>query len=101
MRRFNDRQSRYAIRRSGPRQRLSLQRLDERGLPSATPFVQQTNLVSDQPGVAPITDPKLVNAWGIALARPMARLWVSDNGTGQTSLFKGGVNGSPFIQNPG
>ena len=26
------------------------------------------DLVSDQPGVAPVTDPTLVNAWGISLS---------------------------------
>jgi uncharacterized protein (TIGR03118 family) len=83
------------------RPRLSVERLDDRVLPSATGAFQQTNLVSDQPGVAPITDPNLVNPWGIALGPTGGTLWVSDNGTGQTSLFKGGVNGSPFIQNPG
>ena len=62
---------------------------------------QQTNLVSDQPGVAQITDPNLVNPWGIALGPNGGTLWVSDNGTGLASLFRGGVNGSPFIQNPG
>ena len=32
---------------------------------SATEF-QQTNLVSDIPGLAKITDPDLINAWGIS-----------------------------------
>ena len=27
---------------------------------------QQINMVSDQPGVAPLTDPDLVNAWGLS-----------------------------------
>jgi len=30
-------------------------------------FFDQTNLVSDQPGVALITDPDLVNPWGISM----------------------------------
>jgi hypothetical protein len=30
-------------------------------------FFDQTNLVSDQPGVALITDPNLVNPWGISM----------------------------------
>ena len=30
-------------------------------------LVQQTNLTSDQPGVAAHTDPNLVNAWGLAV----------------------------------
>ncbi len=37
-----------------------------------------TNLVSDQPGVAQITDPSLVNAWGIS-ASGSSPFWVSDN----------------------
>ena len=100
MRRLNHRQLRYPIRRPGPRHVLRLQRLDDRCLPSGTPFVQQTNLVSDQPGVAPVTDPNLINPWGIALP-PNGAMWVSDNGAGRTSLFRGDVNGSPFVQNPG
>ena len=39
----------------------------------------QTNLVSDQPGVAQLTDASLVNAWGLS-AGPATPLWVSDNG---------------------
>ncbi len=84
-----------------PSPRLAVERLDDRTLPSATAVFRQINLVSDQPGVAPITDPNLVNAWGIALGPTGGTLWVSDNATGMTSLFKGGVAGSPFVQNPG
>jgi uncharacterized protein (TIGR03118 family) len=93
--------SRPPIRRTATQCRLTLERLDDRCLPSATSVFQQTNLVSDQPGVAQITDPNLVNPWGIALGPNGGTLWVSDNGTGMASLFRGGVNGSPFIQNPG
>ena len=32
---------------------------------SADPLFNQTNLVSDIPGLAKITDPSLVNSWGI------------------------------------
>jgi hypothetical protein len=32
------------------------------------PLVDQTNLVSDQPGAAATTDPDLVNPWGISFA---------------------------------
>ena len=34
---------------------------------AAKEFFHQTNLVSDQPGVALITDPNLVNPWGISM----------------------------------
>jgi uncharacterized protein (TIGR03118 family) len=54
---------------------------------------QQTNLISDIPGVARITDANLVNPWGQA-ASPTSPLWVADNGTNVSSLYTGGVNGS-------
>jgi uncharacterized protein (TIGR03118 family) len=50
--------------------------------------VRQTNLVSDIPGVARITDQHLVNPWGLALA-PTSPLWVANNGTGTATLYKG------------
>jgi uncharacterized protein (TIGR03118 family) len=43
-------------------------------------------LVSDQPGVAPNTDPNLVNPLGISQA-PGNPLWVSDNGTDLSTLY--------------
>jgi uncharacterized protein (TIGR03118 family) len=47
---------------------------------------QQTNLVSDIPGLAAHTDPDLVNAWG--LARGASTFWwVNDNGTGVATLY--------------
>jgi uncharacterized protein (TIGR03118 family) len=60
-----------------------------------------SNLVSDQPGVAPITDSNLVNAWGIGLGPTGGAFWVSDNGTGKTTLYSGDVNGSPFKESTG
>jgi uncharacterized protein (TIGR03118 family) len=55
---------------------------------------RQVNLVSNIPGVAPLTDPDLVNAWGLAASpgtdqAPGTPLWVSDNGTDKTTLFIG------------
>ena len=58
----------------------------------------QHNLVSDIPGLAPITNPHLVNPWGMS-AGPSSPLWVSDNGTGLTTLYDG--NGHPFPPGPG
>jgi uncharacterized protein (TIGR03118 family) len=46
-------------------------------------------LVSDQPGVAPVTDPDLVNAWGLT-SSPTSPWWVSDNGTDKSTLYNGG-----------
>jgi uncharacterized protein (TIGR03118 family) len=45
-----------------------------------------TNLQSDIPGVAQHTDPNLVNPWGMA-ASPNGIIWVSDNGTGVSTLY--------------
>jgi uncharacterized protein (TIGR03118 family) len=53
--------------------------------------VVQTNLVSNQPGVAKITDPNLVNAWGTSYS-PTSPFWVSNNGTGTSTLYS--VNAS-------
>src|SRR5262245_34290778 len=68
---------------------------------------QQTNLVSDIPGLAAHTEPHLVNAWGIAAGPVSPALprgtpfWVSDNGTGVTTLYNGAGElfpvGSPLV----
>ena len=55
-------------------------------------FYAQTNLVSDQPGVALHTDANLVNAWGISHS-PTSPFWVSDNGMGVSTLYNG--SGTP------
>jgi uncharacterized protein (TIGR03118 family) len=47
-----------------------------------------TPLVSDQPGVAPVTDPDLVNAWGLT-STPTSPWWVADNGTNKSTLYRG------------
>ena len=70
-------------RRSAPRRR------------ARTPAAyRQINLVSDQPGTAPLTDPDLVNAWGLAAspgtnAAPGSPLWVADNGSDKATLYAG------------
>ncbi len=58
------------------------------------PGFVQTNLVSDVPGLAQVTDPNLVNAWGASYLGT-SPLWVSDNGTGVSTLYSGGVHGGP------
>src|SRR5215469_4066659 len=55
---------------------------------------RQINLVSDQPGKAPLMDPDLVNAWGLAAspgtnAKPGTPLWVADNGSDKATLYQG------------
>src|SRR5205085_1665459 len=56
-----------------------------------------TNLVSDQAGVAAVTDTTLVNAWGISLS-PGSPFWVSANGSDLSELYSGDVNGSAIGQ---
>ena len=52
---------------------------------------QLTNLVSNQVGKAKHTDPLLVNAWGIAYG-PGGPFWLSDTGTGFSTIYDGGGN---------
>ena len=59
-----------------------------------TTAYRQINLVSDQPGKAPLKDPDLVNAWGLAAspgtnAAPGSPLWVADNGSDKATLYTG------------
>jgi uncharacterized protein (TIGR03118 family) len=58
----------------------------------------RTDLVSNQPGIAPVTDPNLVNAWGLVALGP-SPWWVSDNGTGDSSLYN--AMGQPVIASGG
>jgi uncharacterized protein (TIGR03118 family) len=48
----------------------------------------QTNLVSNVSGVAPVTDPQLINPWGIS-RMSVSVWWISDNATGLSTLYKG------------
>lgn len=59
-------------------------------------FFKANPLVSDQSGVAPVTDPLLVNAWGVAFIPPIpvilpdgSPFWISDNGSGFSTLYDG------------
>jgi len=52
----------------------------------------QTNLVSSDSSVpAEFTDPNLINPWGVSHG-PGGPLWVSDNGTGVTTIYDGAGN---------
>jgi len=54
----------------------------------------QTNLIANKASLgAKLVDPNLTNAWGLA-AGPNDPLWVSDNNSGDASVYSGGVNGS-------
>src|SRR5882762_7430639 len=57
---------------------------------------QLTNLVSNQVGAARHTDPLLVNAWGLVYA-PGSPFWISDNGSGWSTLY-GGTGGKAPLE---
>ncbi len=63
---------------------------------TASAQYERTDLVSNQPGVAPTTDPRLVNAWGL-VALPTSPWWVSDNGTGFSTLYNGAGLQTPLF----
>jgi uncharacterized protein (TIGR03118 family) len=60
---------------------------------------RQTNLVSNIPGLAQLTDPNLVNPWGMA-AGPTTPLWVADNGADVATLYQGGLKRQPVSAVP-
>jgi uncharacterized protein (TIGR03118 family) len=63
-----------------------------------TDIYLQHNLVSDLHAHTEVTDPNLVNAWGIAFG-PTGPFWISDNHTGRISVYNGA--GRPFpLDNP-
>jgi uncharacterized protein (TIGR03118 family) len=70
---------------------------------SATGFAQhytQTNLVSNTPGVAPVTDSQLINPWGLSRASG-SPWWISDQATGFSTLYNGpGVKQSLIVTIP-
>ena len=53
-----------------------------------------TNLQSDIPGLAAHVDPNLVNPWGMAVPSATGPIWVSDNGTGVSTLYNP-LDGTP------
>jgi uncharacterized protein (TIGR03118 family) len=71
-------------RRKTPCIRPSLETLEARMTPSAD-FVQ-SNLISDIPGMAQITNPNSVNAWGL-VAGPTSPFWVANQGSGTSTLY--------------
>src|SRR5262245_43121452 len=78
------------------RSRVALEALESRCLLSTAGRLEQRNLVSDQPGVAEITDANLVNPWGISESPNGGAFWLSDNGTGLSPLYLGDLAGSPI-----
>jgi uncharacterized protein (TIGR03118 family) len=65
---------------------------------------QQTNLVSDIMGMAPLTEPNLKNPWGITRSSG-SPWWVANNNSGTSTLYTGAgvavpINGTGFITIP-
>jgi uncharacterized protein (TIGR03118 family) len=56
-----------------------------------------TNFQSDIPGVAQHVDPNLVNPWGMATPSSTGPIWVSDNGTGVSTLYARDGTANPLI----
>ena len=54
------------------------------------------NLQSDIHGVATNTDPNLVNSWGMTVS-PNGTIWVSDNGTGVSTLYNQDGTAVPLV----
>ena len=57
---------------------------------------KQTNLISDIPGMAPTTDPNLVNPWGLSRSSG-SPWWVSNNGPGLATLYTGTGAINPLV----
>jgi uncharacterized protein (TIGR03118 family) len=79
---------------------LTLSALQTRADDCSTGCFTQTNLVSDIPGLAKITDPQLVNPWGVSHS-PTSPFWTSNQGkntatlyavTGETTVTKVNIN---------
>ena len=63
--------------------------------PASAQYIR-TELVSNQSGVAPTTDPHLANGWGL-VTLPGSPYWVSDNGTGFSTLCDGAGQQIPLF----
>src|SRR5204863_5391496 len=77
---------------------LVLEELESRFVPTVT--FTRTDLVSDVPGQAAMTDPNLVNPWRIT-AGLNSGLWVANNHSGTGTTYDGAGNpipsGNPLV----
>jgi uncharacterized protein (TIGR03118 family) len=58
----------------------------------------QTNLVSDLPGMAPVTDPNLKNPWGLTRSPGGSPWWVGNNNSGTSTLYS--ISGTTPVATP-
>ncbi|HQR08347.1 MAG TPA: TIGR03118 family protein [Gemmatales bacterium] len=67
---------------------IALHLLSGTSVNAQAPGFQQTNLVTDSQAANPalISDPNLVNPWGVSFS-PSSAFWVSNNGTGTSTLY--------------
>src|SRR6202046_5099269 len=56
----------------------------------------QVNLAANTSGIAPVTDPNLVNPWGLSRSSS-SPWWISDNGTGLSTLYNGAGAITPLV----
>src|SRR5258708_25563243 len=66
--------------------------------PVAAQMSHQVNLVSDVSGLATITDPLLINPWGVSFS-PTSPFWVSNAGSRASTLYA--VTGSSTVSKVG
>jgi hypothetical protein len=95
--RFLARAQRHGLRRSS--RRLFLETLEGRIVLTAC---FQTKLAADEPGVALVHDPELIDAWGIAI-NPTGTFWLSARATDVSTVYSGDVTQpvgtvSPFVK---
>jgi uncharacterized protein (TIGR03118 family) len=77
---------------------LSLALLLGGARPAAAQFYTQHNLVSDVPGLAALTDPSLVNAWGL-VSSTTSPWWASNNATATATLYNGNTGAKVGLTN--
>ena len=56
------------------------------------------DLVANQPGIAPIVDPRLINGWGVAASATGGAFWASSEGADVSTLYAGDVGGAPLTK---
>lgn len=59
--------------------------------PPRVPHFKITKLVSNQQGKAKVTDPNLVNPWGLSQGPGNDPIWVADNGTALSTVYDQGT----------